>query len=329
MEQLVSVIIPTYNRAGLIGQTLDSIKAQRYPHWECIVVDDGSSDGTEMLLKSYTDSDPRFQYFIRPESQTKGANGCRNYGFAKSKGVYVKWFDSDDLMHEDFLLKSVAVLESRPELDFCAAFSKIFTQTASDASEDFNPEKTDDDNALYNFIIGELFFLTPAPLWRRDFLNGKSIFDETLHNAHETDFNFRMLVAGAKFTYLTETLFFVRRGHQSIDNLSGGNADSFQSQFDYFDKVYHYLKSKNTAFDTPQANALMNYTIFRKATIYSQIVRLKQRDYARRDLQILIRQVRSAEMDWTPKIQFIAGLWLIWYFQKGYRLIYQKTLDLR
>ena len=329
MEQkLVSVIIPTYNRADLIRQTLDSIKAQRYGNWECIVVDDGSSDGTQKLMEQYTQADPRIQYYLRPEDQAKGANGCRNYGFSRSRGEYIKWFDSDDLMHEDFLGRSVATLEAHPTLDFCATFSKIFTQTKADALEDFNPEVTNSQNALYQFIVGKLFFLTPAPLWKRTFLEDKPLFDETLHNAHETDFNFRMLVAGAQFTYIEETLFFVRRGHQSIDHVAGTNTKSYQSQFDYFDKVYQYLQGK-TAFDAKQTTALSNYTFFRKGIIYSQIVQLGDKLNGKRDLAILRDQLQSADMPTGAKIRFKIGFWLIWHFRKGYRLIYQKTFDLR
>ncbi|WP_456376368.1 glycosyltransferase family 2 protein [Lutibacter sp.] len=94
---LVSIIIPTYNRAHLIGETLDSILAQTYTNWECIVVDDGSTDNTDSLLAAYCAKDKRFQYHHRPSDRPKGANACRNYGFELSKGEYINWFDSDDL----------------------------------------------------------------------------------------------------------------------------------------------------------------------------------------------------------------------------------------
>ena len=61
---LVSIIIPTYNRAHLIGETLDSVLVQTYTHWECIVVDDGSTDGTDALLATYCKKDSRFNIII-------------------------------------------------------------------------------------------------------------------------------------------------------------------------------------------------------------------------------------------------------------------------
>jgi len=97
-KPLISIIIPTYNRAHLIGETLDSIIAQTYQNWECIVVDDGSDDDTEEVMKSYIQNDNRIYYYHRPEEHLPGGNGARNFGFEKSTGEYIQWFDSDDLM---------------------------------------------------------------------------------------------------------------------------------------------------------------------------------------------------------------------------------------
>lgn len=95
---LVSIIIPTYNRAHLIGETLDSVIAQTYQNWECIVVDDGSTDHTEEVMADYMAKDARIRFYHRPENKLPGGNAARNYGFEKSKGEYIQWFDSDDLM---------------------------------------------------------------------------------------------------------------------------------------------------------------------------------------------------------------------------------------
>ena len=78
---LVSIIIPTYNRAHFIGETLESVLAQTYHNWECIVIDDGSTDYTDELMEFYCEKDSRIQYYHRPSHKPKGANACRNYGF--------------------------------------------------------------------------------------------------------------------------------------------------------------------------------------------------------------------------------------------------------
>ena len=79
MNKLISIIIPTFNRAHLILHTLESIKNQTYNEWECIIVDDGSTDNTEDVLKKYIDTDSRFRYFKRPLNHTKGPSSwCAN-----------------------------------------------------------------------------------------------------------------------------------------------------------------------------------------------------------------------------------------------------------
>jgi glycosyltransferase involved in cell wall biosynthesis len=100
-QPLVSIIIPTYNRAHLIGETLDSVVTQTYLNWECIIVDDGSSDNTDEVIKEYTKKDTRFKYYHRPKEHLSGGNGARNYGFKMSKGEYVNFLDSDDLFSEN------------------------------------------------------------------------------------------------------------------------------------------------------------------------------------------------------------------------------------
>jgi len=97
-SSLVSVIIPAYNRADLVEETLDSILNQTYTNWECILVDDGSTDGTIQLLKEYALKDPRFIVLSRDDDRKKGANACRNIGLENAKGDYIIFFDSDDLM---------------------------------------------------------------------------------------------------------------------------------------------------------------------------------------------------------------------------------------
>ncbi len=112
-KALVSIIIPTYNRAHLICETLNSVLAQSYKNWECIVVDDGSTDETLEIVQYYLDKDSRFQYHHRPKTRPKGANSCRNYGFELCKGKYIQWLDSDDLIGQEKITEQVALLEQK------------------------------------------------------------------------------------------------------------------------------------------------------------------------------------------------------------------------
>lgn len=119
---MISIIIPTYNRAYIIGRTLDSIIQQSYPDWECIIVDDFSTDNTESIVTIFQNKDNRIK-FIR-NNRSKGAQGARNTGIMESKGEWVVLFDSDNVMHPDFLQKCTDAL-GRFECDVVNTWSNI------------------------------------------------------------------------------------------------------------------------------------------------------------------------------------------------------------
>jgi glycosyltransferase involved in cell wall biosynthesis len=326
-NNLVSIIIPTYNRGDLITETLDSIINQTHSNWECIIVDDGSSDNTAEVLRRYIQNDIRFQYHQRPIDKQKGANACRNYGFELSKGKYVKWFDSDDIMHPDFLAKQVQVLSDQPELDFCASFSETFIGIIDNVVAFNNPEVyIDDQNTLFNYIIGKLIFLTPSPLWRKSFLNGKNLFDETLFNAHETDFNFSRLVEGARFKYLKEMLFFVRRGHVSIDSKSF-NINSFSSMLKYYQKVFLYLISPSSVLRNEERKLLSKFVLYKQLMILHN-ARFMSVFCLRKEKFTVFTNISKTNLDLTSKIKICFGLFLLIFFKKGYRFFDLKELKL-
>lgn len=93
-----TVIVPTYNRGGLIMETLTSVFNQNFKNFELILVDDGSTDNTEYVVSKISDS--RFTYY-KKKNQERGA--ARNFGVLKSKGKYITFCDSDDLLYPDYL----------------------------------------------------------------------------------------------------------------------------------------------------------------------------------------------------------------------------------
>jgi glycosyltransferase involved in cell wall biosynthesis len=125
MQPFVSIIIPSYNRAHLIGETLQSILNQTYINWECIIVDDGSNDNSFEVINKFVVEDRRFQYHKRPIDRHKGGNACRNYGFEVCKGEYIQWFDSDDLMVCDHIeIKVTSLINNK--CDFVIAQTANF-----------------------------------------------------------------------------------------------------------------------------------------------------------------------------------------------------------
>ena len=242
---LVSIIIPTYNRAHLIGETLDSVLSQTHINWECIVVDDGSTDNTACLLDNYCKKDSRFQYHHRPSNRPKGANACRNYGFELSKGDYVNWFDDDDVMHYSKLLKQVKALEES-NYNFSVCQTLIFENSVENIiglrSENINSKEI-----FYDYIIQKISWLTQAPLWRKSFLQSFDyLFDEELQAAQEWEFHCRVLVSCKDYITVDEPLVFIRQHSESISY--NGNADI--RELNYYkarEKVYFLIKKINVS----------------------------------------------------------------------------------
>lgn len=112
-EHLVSIIIPTYNRASMLKDAIASALAQTYPHKQIIVVDDASTDNTADVAQAF----PGVEYILQPHGRQAAA---RNNGWKNSAGKYIATLDSDDRWHPHFLEKCVAFLEEK-NLDFVFA----------------------------------------------------------------------------------------------------------------------------------------------------------------------------------------------------------------
>lgn len=112
-----SIIIPTYNRAQLISETIRSVLAQSYPHYEIIIVDDGSKDDTGNVVRSQF-TDKRVSYYHK-QNEERGA--ARNFGIKHAKGDYALFFDSDDLMKPNYLDILIKVIRMNPGIFMLAA----------------------------------------------------------------------------------------------------------------------------------------------------------------------------------------------------------------
>jgi glycosyltransferase involved in cell wall biosynthesis len=197
-KPLVSIIIPTYNRAHLIGETLDSVIAQTFTNWECIVVDDGSSDHTDEVLNKYCNEDSRIKFFHRPKEYLFGGNGSRNYGFKKSKGEYINWFDSDDIMFYNFIKEKVSLIR---QYDFLATKSvNVFEDGSVAAVYNFDgTEKI----TFHDFIVQKIGWITNDFFVKKSSLRGL-IFNEKLKSGQEYNFFSRYLEKNTNGLYVNQ-----------------------------------------------------------------------------------------------------------------------------
>lgn len=205
---LVSIIIPTYNRAHLIGETLDSVLAQTYPHWECIVVDDGSTDNTEAIVNEYIKKDSRFQYHKRPNYKPKGANACRNYGFEISNGEFVNWVDSDDVFKNIHLEEHLKNFQTNLSIEVSISLANTFINNTSNIVglwSNILPKK----DIIYEMITDHVLWAIGAVVWQRDCVN-ENPFNENLASSQEWVFHLYQLIKKVKYIPLNEVTFLVR-----------------------------------------------------------------------------------------------------------------------
>jgi glycosyltransferase involved in cell wall biosynthesis len=171
VDPAVSFVIPLYNRETLVGETLDSIIAQTRTDWECVVVDDGSTDGSIKIVEGYAEKDSRIRLFRRPADLAKGAQTCRNYGFENSTGTFVCFFDSDDLVSPEFLEVILRTLDKEPDIEYAAVPYDSFCESVSirvrPSRTRFNPRRG---TLFEQLMCDNVRSWTPNILWKRSFL---------------------------------------------------------------------------------------------------------------------------------------------------------------
>lgn len=225
-EVVVSIIIPLYNRESLIVETLDSITAQSFEQWECIVVDDHSTDRSVEVVGTYAKSDPRIKVFNRPDHLKKGANACRNYGLSKAKGSYIQWFDSDDLMLPNMLSSKLATFKET--YDFVACKFGTFKQGLDKVEI---PKFELNKGLIPDYLCGDIPVNTPMVLWKRTIVE-REMFNENLTRAQELDFISRVFISkNPRGMLLDKNLIRVREHKASITgNYNEGRKEAVKDE---------------------------------------------------------------------------------------------------
>lgn len=214
---LISIVIATYNRAHIIGETLESVLEQTYGGWECIVVDDGSNDTTEDVVSMFVAKDCRIRYFSRPKELPKGPNSSRNYGIQKSIGKYIVSLDSDDWLLPNHLEEKIFIFKENENID--AVLSK--TIIVNDKKELINKEERTriSNNLLEDFITLKISWYMHDLMWKKTFLINKQLYNEKLLKWLDRDFHIRRLTESPKI-YLTDKYLSLYRIHENSNSLN-------------------------------------------------------------------------------------------------------------
>jgi glycosyltransferase involved in cell wall biosynthesis len=222
-----SIIIPAYNAENYIGKTIDSILAQTFHDYECIIIDDGSTDETLTIVKAY--NDPRIK--IITQENSGGPAKPRNLGIASAQGEYLFIFDSDDIMIATKLETYVNVFENHQDVgllfsDFSVINEKDEFITTHFLAEyrSFRGEMAAINSNLYqinmNRFVDEIvkanFIGTSSVCFRRE-LVVNNLFDERLTSGDDL-FAWVRLAEKAKFYFIDEVMHFYRKRVGSISS---------------------------------------------------------------------------------------------------------------
>lgn len=229
-DLLVSVCIPSYNASVFIEETLQSVKNQSYLNWELIIVEDGSDDGTSLIVKAFAKT-VRQEVVYYKNTVNKGLSATRNIAVSKSKGSWLAFVDSDDIWHPDHLQSLINTAQVNP---FCDFFHSGFNFFYEDYSKPFYQQELSD-KVLNEFPIslytGEYRIQPSSIMVSRKLYSTINGFDENYRSVEDLNFYFRSSEKGFKFAFSGKNTCCYRR------NLQGLTSHSLNMAF-YSAKVY-------------------------------------------------------------------------------------------
>ncbi len=190
---LLSVVIPTYNRAALIESTLQSVLKQSVQHLEVIVVDDGSTDGTAEVVDRIAMGDPRVRYVSQPNS---GANTARNRGIDEAQGPYLALLDADDHYLPTHLAESLEAIQAHPDH---VIYGRIIVDRGNGHSFLKPPRGIAQGEPMSEYLMCAQGFIQTSTLVMKTETARDVRYTEGLANGQDVDFALRLHHAGHHF----------------------------------------------------------------------------------------------------------------------------------
>lgn len=203
----VSVIIPTYNRADLLPEAIDSVLAQTWKEMEIIVVDDGSTDRTEETVRRYDD---RVRYFYKEHG---GPSSARNMGIKKAKGTYVAFLDSDDVWEPEKLRIQMDFMSEHPEIKFVCTDSSLI------GSRECRQRKLRKESMgnLFPILYSNSFINTSTALMVKECFQEIGYFDEGYRSVEDYDVWLRV-AKRFPIAYLNQPLVRYRKHEDNVSH---------------------------------------------------------------------------------------------------------------
>ncbi|MCY2927067.1 MAG: glycosyltransferase family 2 protein [Planctomycetota bacterium] len=203
----VSIILPTYNCFGLLGEAIACVLDQDLGDYELIVIDDGSTDATRQTVEAFADG--RIRYLHQPN---RGVYAARNAGLAMADGPYVAWLDSDDLWPRDYLSVMTAQLDRQSE--YGVAYCPVVNVYPKGRRRDPTWYRTCPSGWVARSFFRKCRLLLPSMLMRRDALAGMRC-DESLRTLGDLDLGLR-LACRTKFLFIPDVCLTRRLRRESL-----------------------------------------------------------------------------------------------------------------
>ncbi|HVE55213.1 MAG TPA: glycosyltransferase [Pyrinomonadaceae bacterium] len=213
----VSVVIPAYNIASFVKETLDSVFAQTYNNFEVILINDGSKDTKDLLaaLKPY------FDRIVYAEQENLGASQARNTAICLAQGEYLAFLDGDDIWLPNFLLSQVEFLEKK-NLDMVYCDAELFGEPLFEGERYTKTSPSHGAVTTETLISAECNVITSGTILKKDWVVRLNMFDTDLPRMQDFDLWYRLAKNGAHIGYQTDVLV---RYRVRLNSLSGTNVE--------------------------------------------------------------------------------------------------------
>jgi glycosyltransferase involved in cell wall biosynthesis len=214
----ISIVVPCFNQEEFIGETLESVLRQSYSDWECIIVNDGSTDGSEGIIQQYASRDRRFLPFTRANA---GVAAARNFGFSQATGALFVPLDGDDKIHPDFLKLSAECFAAHPDTDLV----HCKTKRIGESNKIWRlPEYSYEKLLWQNMIVN-------TTMYRREgFFRIGGYSSEMIHGFEDWEFYVRLLSPQSKVRFVDAPLYLyrVKKNSRSTELVTLGKVEESQ-----------------------------------------------------------------------------------------------------
>ncbi len=225
-QPFVSVIVPCFNQAQFLDDALQSVLNQTYPNWECIVVDDGSPDDTELVAKKWQQKDPRFIYLKKSNG---GLSSARNAGIGMAQGKYILPLDSDDKISESYVQECLWQLEQNERVK--VVYGKAVFFGGKDGEWPL-PKYN------YQLLLSRNLIYCTAMFRKSDWVAAGGYDENLLHGLEDWDFWLRLLSEKDDVVCLDSIIFYYRIKELSM-------ISSLINDKERQNRTYEYLYKKH------------------------------------------------------------------------------------